>query len=296
MEHCFQCQLTGQDWVVQQVSRDPLVVCMQKDDPLARDAQVSLSDLAERLKVFRDPAVHPSAHKRADGNADASRNCPGGFLFSLNSGRYSIDGDRRVWSGAHRPENSYRPSSHDQANRRHSLGCGYSLCSPQQCGPSGPTACDPIRASRCERACPAKSLPSRIRSVPFNWSFLRNAAILFAKVDGFAYENPRTLADLPVQISLLVRDSASIVRQHYFPLALLQKEDIRSLCRSSRVWRAIMSDTRMELPQGTLDLLILKAVALEPLHGWAISERLQQISSDALQVQQGSLVSSFAQA
>ena len=50
-----------------------------------------------------------------------------------------------------------------------------------------------------------------------------------------------------------------------------------------------MSDTRMELPQGTLDLLILKAVALEPLHGWAISERLQQISSDALQVQQGSL-------
>src|SRR5580704_11778757 len=46
---------------------------------------------------------------------------------------------------------------------------------------------------------------------------------------------------------------------------------------------------RMDLPQGTLDLLILKAVALEPLHGWAISERLQQISSDALQVQQGSL-------
>jgi transcriptional regulator len=50
-----------------------------------------------------------------------------------------------------------------------------------------------------------------------------------------------------------------------------------------------MDNTRLELPQGTLDLLILKAVALEPLHGWAISERLQQISSDALQVQQGSL-------
>ena len=46
---------------------------------------------------------------------------------------------------------------------------------------------------------------------------------------------------------------------------------------------------RIDLPQGTLDLLILKAVALEPQHGWAISERLQQISSDALQVQQGSL-------
>ncbi len=46
---------------------------------------------------------------------------------------------------------------------------------------------------------------------------------------------------------------------------------------------------RIELPQGTLDLLILKTVALEPLHGWAISERLQQISKDVVQVQQGSL-------
>lgn len=46
---------------------------------------------------------------------------------------------------------------------------------------------------------------------------------------------------------------------------------------------------KMDLPQGTLDLLILKAVALEPLHGWAVSERLQQISGDALQVGQGSL-------
>jgi transcriptional regulator len=45
----------------------------------------------------------------------------------------------------------------------------------------------------------------------------------------------------------------------------------------------------MDLPQGTLDLLILKAIALEPQHGWAISERIQQISRDALRVQQGSL-------
>jgi PadR family transcriptional regulator PadR len=50
-----------------------------------------------------------------------------------------------------------------------------------------------------------------------------------------------------------------------------------------------MADERLELPQGTLDLLILKALALESLHGWAISERLQQISREALQVQQGSL-------
>lgn len=50
-----------------------------------------------------------------------------------------------------------------------------------------------------------------------------------------------------------------------------------------------MPDERMDLPQGTLDLLILKTLALEPMHGWAISERIQQISRDALRVQQGSL-------
>lgn len=50
-----------------------------------------------------------------------------------------------------------------------------------------------------------------------------------------------------------------------------------------------MPDNRVELPQGTLDLLILKALALEPQHGWAIAERLQQISSAALQIRQGSL-------
>jgi PadR family transcriptional regulator PadR len=50
-----------------------------------------------------------------------------------------------------------------------------------------------------------------------------------------------------------------------------------------------MPNARMELPQGTLDILILKILALHPLHGWAVSERLQQISKDALQVGQGSL-------
>ncbi|HWD00774.1 MAG TPA: PadR family transcriptional regulator [Candidatus Sulfopaludibacter sp.] len=45
----------------------------------------------------------------------------------------------------------------------------------------------------------------------------------------------------------------------------------------------------MDLPQGTLDLLILKTLALKPMHGWAISERIQQISNEALRVQQGSL-------
>ena len=50
-----------------------------------------------------------------------------------------------------------------------------------------------------------------------------------------------------------------------------------------------MSSKRIELPQGTLDLLILRTLSLGPQHGWAISERLQQISDDVLCIQQGSL-------
>jgi PadR family transcriptional regulator PadR len=45
----------------------------------------------------------------------------------------------------------------------------------------------------------------------------------------------------------------------------------------------------VDLVQGTLDLLILKALALEPLHGWAIAARIRQRSNDVLLVQQGSL-------
>jgi len=44
-----------------------------------------------------------------------------------------------------------------------------------------------------------------------------------------------------------------------------------------------------DLVQGTLDLLILKTVSLEPMHGWAIAKRIQQVSGEVLQVQQGSL-------
>lgn len=44
-----------------------------------------------------------------------------------------------------------------------------------------------------------------------------------------------------------------------------------------------------DLVQGTVDLLILKTIALEPLHGWAIAQRIRQLSDDVLQVQQGSL-------
>ena len=44
-----------------------------------------------------------------------------------------------------------------------------------------------------------------------------------------------------------------------------------------------------DLVQGTVDLLILKTIALEPMHGWAIAQRIRQLSDDILQVQQGSL-------
>jgi len=50
-----------------------------------------------------------------------------------------------------------------------------------------------------------------------------------------------------------------------------------------------MKSPRSDIPQGTLDLLILRVVALGPIHGYAIAQRLQQVSRDVLQVQQGSL-------
>ena len=50
-----------------------------------------------------------------------------------------------------------------------------------------------------------------------------------------------------------------------------------------------MDDSRLDLPQGTLDLLILKALSLGPMHGWAISERIHEVSCATLQIPQGSL-------
>jgi transcriptional regulator len=49
------------------------------------------------------------------------------------------------------------------------------------------------------------------------------------------------------------------------------------------------TDDTFDLPQGTLDLLILRVIALGPIHGYAIAQRIQQMSREALQVQQGSL-------
>jgi PadR family transcriptional regulator PadR len=50
-----------------------------------------------------------------------------------------------------------------------------------------------------------------------------------------------------------------------------------------------MAKPKSDLLQGTLDLLILKTIELEPMHGWGISQRIQQVSDSVLQVNQGSL-------
>ena len=50
-----------------------------------------------------------------------------------------------------------------------------------------------------------------------------------------------------------------------------------------------MAEPPLDLPQGTLDLLILKTLALGPQHGWAMSTRIRQVSSEALHIQQGTL-------
>jgi transcriptional regulator len=50
-----------------------------------------------------------------------------------------------------------------------------------------------------------------------------------------------------------------------------------------------MSRSSPDVPQGTLDLLVLKALSLAPMHGWGISQRIQQLSRDALTIGQGSL-------
>lgn len=56
--------IDGQNLIVHQVARDPLVACMRTDDALARAAEVSVSELSARLRIFRDPEIHPTAHEK----------------------------------------------------------------------------------------------------------------------------------------------------------------------------------------------------------------------------------------
>lgn len=82
-----------------------------------------------------------------------------------------------------------------------------------------------------------------------------------------------------------------------FPLPESRRADIRKLPllteRNGCILVSVTEGTPVSKPtdlvQGTLDLLILKILALEPLNGWAISQRLKQVSGDVLQVSDGSL-------
>src|SRR6185503_919640 len=73
-----------------------------------------------------------------------------------------------------------------------------------------------------------------------------------------------------------------------YPAPLVTRQERRHSCRDSR-GRPEMAVPTDDLIQGTLDLLILKALSLQKMHGWGVALRIQQISGDALQVNQGSL-------
>ena len=74
----------------------------------------------------------------------------------------------------------------------------------------------------------------------------------------------------------------------FFPLTIYKKPCEPPLVKLKERQRNPMSPSG-DVLQGTLDLLILKTISLEPKHGWAIAKRIQQISGEVLQVQQGSL-------
>ncbi|HWC18933.1 MAG TPA: PadR family transcriptional regulator, partial [Terriglobales bacterium] len=86
--------------------------------------------------------------------------------------------------------------------------------------------------------------------------------------------------------SITVDEPVRLVRT-WTPFFLLLTE--RSTLRLISVTEERLLSKPSDLVQGTLDLLLLKILALEPLHGWAISQRLKQVSGDVLQVSDGSL-------
>jgi PadR family transcriptional regulator, regulatory protein PadR len=85
-------------------------------------------------------------------------------------------------------------------------------------------------------------------------------------------------------LTLLSQRKTAFVRSIY-PLALLQEVSYLHV----EVKGEALLNENIDLPQGTLDLLILRILAVGRQHGWAISERVQQMSSDVLRIQQGSL-------
>ena len=87
-------------------------------------------------------------------------------------------------------------------------------------------------------------------------------------------------------INPLARVALFTSSQRFLPLPFDKSSDIWSPVEVSGEG---MLEQGIDLPQGTLDLLILRTLRLGPNHGWAISERIHQVSNKVLQVQQGSL-------
>ena len=77
--------------------------------------------------------------------------------------------------------------------------------------------------------------------------------------------------------------------RRFLPLALRQETIYAPVEATGNYGKGVLMGDRIDLPQGTLDLLILRTLALGSQHGWAISERVQQISRDVLRIHQGSL-------
>ena len=99
---------------------------------------------------------------------------------------------------------------------------------------------------------------------------------------GFLHPH-RSMSELAIMLSSRIDSS---ICDANFPLRFYRRQHIVFLVEAEGV---AMTPEHIDLPQGTLDLLILRTLSLGPQHGWAISERVQQISDDVLCIQQGSL-------
>src|SRR5579859_831912 len=92
---------------------------------------------------------------------------------------------------------------------------------------------------------------------------------------------------------MTVRQSFCSVRKRTLAIQPSRASSPRTLTYPLTIYNRIVDYLQMgkpsDLVQGTLDLLIMRTITLEPKHGWAIAKRIQQISDEVLQVQQGSL-------
>jgi DNA-binding transcriptional LysR family regulator len=162
--------VTGTNWVVAHIASDPLVVCMRSDDPLAAAREIPPSELAGRLKVFRDPETHPAAPPSPDGNADGDWNPARSILPCGYAGRHSIDGPKRVRPSAYRREDRACTKSHDQTNcgntmdRRHGFRASCDRGSYRTINTSTPSSQDQT-VGKSQTPSPATCIEARSNGI-----------------------------------------------------------------------------------------------------------------------------------